>query len=355
MMRLLVGLSGLALIAAYAPVAMGPVQDAAIVEKGFPKKLSDYGFFADLPKQVPVDSVRPYTLNAALFSDKAEKRRFLYVPEGQPVSFAERDGLLELPVGSALIKTFGYDNADGVFEPIETRLLLHRADGWLALPYIWDADGMDATLKVTGGRFDIDAPVGPAGARQIFTYSVPNKNQCKGCHERDGEVTPIGPKLRNLDNGMADESNQIGRWQQAGLLPDILPDYPVMPRFDSDSAPIGTRARAYLDINCAHCHNRQGPASNSGLYLSYQESDNTALGLYKRPVAAGRGSGGHEFAVHPGHPDSSIMLYRMSTTEPGIAMPELGRSMNDEQGVALIREWIASLEPARGAISKDDL
>ncbi|WOE76055.1 SO2930 family diheme c-type cytochrome [Alterisphingorhabdus coralli] len=344
MIRAFLAVSALLLVGAFAPAALAPVQDAAITEKGFPKKLSDYGFFAVLPEQVPADGVQPYVLNAALFSDKAEKRRFMYVPAGQEVSFASRDGLLQLPVGSALIKTFGYENEAGVFEPIETRLLLHRANGWLALPYIWDEDGQDATLKVTGGRLEIEAPVGPDGARQMFTYSVPNKNQCKGCHALGGEVTPIGPKLRNLNNGASDSSNQIIAWREAGILPNRFPDHPIMPRFDTKDAPIGERARAYLDINCAHCHNRQGPASNSGLYLTYQESNDTALGLYKRPVAAGRGSGNREFAIHPGQPEASIMLYRMDSTDPGIAMPELGRSLIDDQGVALVREWIASLE-----------
>lgn len=357
MKRLFVALSGLALIAAYAPRAIAPVQDAVISQEGFPKKLSDYGFFADLPQQTPAQNVRAYTLNSALFSDKAEKRRFVYVPAGQTVSFAQADGLLQLPVGSALIKTFGYLDAAGEYQPIETRLLLHRANGWLALPYIWDADGKDATLKVIGGRLNVEAPVGQDGAREMFSYSVPNKNQCKGCHARDGTVTPIGPKLRNLDNGGDDRTNQIALWQKAGLLPAVLPDHPVMPRFQDVNAPIASRARAYLDINCAHCHNREGPASNSGLYLSYQESDATALGLYKRPVAAGRGSGGREFAVHPGQPGSSIMLYRMDSTEPGIAMPELGRSLTDEQGVALIRAWIASLTPKTASLpaKKDSL
>ena len=64
--------------------------------------------------------------------------------------------------------------------------------------------------------------------------------------------------------------------------------------------PVAQRARAYLDVNCAHCHNREGAASNSGLYLGLEESDPTAIGLFKRPVAAGRGRGGFEFVIEPG-------------------------------------------------------
>ncbi|MDF7777395.1 hypothetical protein P1X14_19215, partial [Sphingomonas sp. AOB5] len=58
------------------------------------------------------------------------------------------------------------------------------------------------------------------------------------------------------------------------------------------------------------------------------------------PVAAGRGSGGGEFAIAPGHADRSILIYRLESTDPGIAMPELGRATVHAEGAALLREWI---------------
>lgn len=64
----------------------------------------------------------------------------------------------------------------------------------------------------------------------------------------------------------------------------------------------------------------------------------------KRPVAAGRGAGNRDFSVLPGHPEESILLYRMDSTEPGIAMPELGRSSVDHEGVAVVRRWIAEMK-----------
>ncbi|MBL0967083.1 MAG: hypothetical protein IBJ05_09720, partial [Blastomonas sp.] len=113
---------------------------------------------------------------------------------------------------------------------------------------------------------------------------------------------------------------------------------------DPSTGSLDQRARAYLMVNCAHCHNPKGSASNSGLFLNYgAAADRTTTGVYKRPVAAGRGSGGREFAILPGQPDQSIMIHRMASTEPGVAMPEVGRSMVHEEGVALIRAWISSL------------
>ncbi len=316
------------------------VNDAVIMGDSKPQQLSEFGFFADSVAQNPVATVQPYTLNAPLFSDYALKRRFAYIPAGQQATIGE-NGRLIFPVGSALIKHFGYENGDGrAFKLIETRVLLHRADGWVALPYIWDDDGADATLKLAGKRVPVTF-TDSAGQVRAISYAVPNMNQCKGCHALNDAIMPIGPKLRNMDDGQ-----QIGAWTARGWLPRDLAAFKTMPDYDDTKFPVDLRARAYLDINCAHCHNRAGPASNSGLFLGYEEQDPVALGIGKRPVAAGRGSGGHDFAIAPGNPDASILFHRMRSTDPGVAMPELSRSLPHTEGLALIRAWIARMDAA---------
>jgi hypothetical protein len=119
---------------------------------------------------------------------------------------------------------------------------------------------------------------------------------------------------------------------------------PVWAGYTADS-PAEPFARAYLDVNCAHCHQPGGGASNSGLDLRWEQADPHAIGIMKRPVAAGRGAGGHDFSILPGQPDTSILLYRMDSAEPGIAMPELGKASEDHQGVAVVRRWIAEMNP----------
>ena len=323
---------GLASLAA-AQQARGP-DDAIITTDALPLKLSAYGFFADLPARTPAARVMPYTLNTPLFSDYAEKQRYLYLPAGTQARY-EPEAVLALPVGAALIKTFGYKQ-DGAFRPIETRLLLHRAAGWIALPYVWDADGRDATLKRAGTRIPV-AFTDPSGQRQAISYAVPNQNQCKDCHALAGRITPIGPKARNLNDGA-----QLQRFAAAGLLDRVPADAPRLARWDDASAPLADRARAYLETNCAHCHNPAGAASNSGLFLDGRQADATARGVAKHPVAAGRGSGGRIYDIDPGNPDNSILLYRMASTEPGIAMPELGRTLPHAEALAMLRAWIAT-------------
>jgi hypothetical protein len=112
-----------------------------------------------------------------------------------------------------------------------------------------------------------------------------------------------------------------------------------------DAAPLELAARAYLDVNCGHCHRPGATASNSGLDLRWEQQNPHAYGINKRPVAAGRGAGGYLFDIVPGEPDHSILPYRMSTVEGGIAMPEIGKSTVDEEGLAVVRNWIAQMKP----------
>ncbi|MFM5917645.1 MAG: SO2930 family diheme c-type cytochrome [Novosphingobium sp.] len=304
------------------------VRTDLILGSDFPQKLSDYGFFFEPNASTPNLGVKAYRLNTPLWSDGAEKLRFVYIPQGKQAK-AQGEGLLDLPVGSALIKTFKFDG-----KLIETRVLLHRADGWVALPYVWDADQQEARLTLGGKRIEL---AGPGG--KPISYAVPNKNQCKECHGVNGQVTPIGPKAYNLSVAWLTDLNEKGLLDQVPTVTHRIPLWE-----DRDHVPAADAARGYLEANCAHCHNPDGAASNSGLYLGWQQSDPIKLGVGKRPVAAGRGSGNLEFDVVPGDPAHSILYYRMASLEGGIAMPELGRSALDPAGLAAVQRWIGELK-----------
>src|SRR5690606_5381795 len=97
-------------------------------------------------------------------------------------------------------------------------------------------------------------------------------------------------------------------------------------------------------INCAHCHRAEGPARNTGLYLTFAEGDPYKLGVRKPPVAAGRGSGGLKYGIVPGEPEESILMHRIESLDPGVMMPEVGRKMRHEEGIALVRDWIKAME-----------
>lgn len=311
------------------------------------ERLSQYNFFTgDLPElNANVEArVLPYDLNTALFSDYALKKRFVYVPEGSVIPF-DTTNVLDLPLGSALIKHFYYENTDGSENHIETRLLIRQADGWQAETYAWNESQTDAERTLIGGTKNLAQEIN--GISQNFNYLIPNQNQCKNCHAYDGELTPIGPQIQNLNKDYGydfGEANQIDTWVDRELLASPnLTNVPNWPTLDPGSGSLNDRARAYLAVNCASCHRREGSAANSGLYLEYFNDEELSLGIWKTPVAAGGGSGGLTYVIHPGDADQSILLYRMIADEVDERMPEIGRELIHEEGIALIREWINSL------------
>ena len=339
---------GLALLlAACGERSVGP--NARVILAADPAaKLSDYGLFANAKASAPAEGVRPYDLINPLFSDHAAKHRYVYVPKGEAAAY-KADTVFDFPVGAVLVKTFAF--APDMRDPalgerfIETRLLIRKTDGWVAYPYIWNADQSEASYAPIGGRKQIET-IDETGHTLAINYAIPNRNQCKECHQAGGVFEPIGPKARNLNHVGPAGINQLEDWSARGLLrgapaPDAAPK---LPRVADPGADIGLRARAYLDINCAHCHKADGGASNSGLFLGWNETEPRGWGVHKRPTAAGKATGNNFYVIEPGHPEQSIMVSRMEATEPGMRMPELSRSTVDAKGVALIREWISGLK-----------
>ena len=306
--------------------------------------LSDYGFFQGALKELePAENVVPYDLINPLFSDYAQKDRFVYVPEGT-VTYRSQ-GVLDFPQGAVLIKNFSYTMASGETRHIETRLLRKTELGWQADTYLWNQQQTEAELHISGASVEITYKNHKNELVDI-KYLVPDKNQCKTCHSVSGEIELIGPSARNLNVNTSGGSNQLQLWQEAGIL-EALPDLSQVPDLvsaDDIQASLADRARAYLDINCGHCHNPLGSARNSGLFLHYDEDDPFNLGYCKLPVAAVSGKGGSKYVITPGNAATSIMWYRMNSNRPSERMPELGRTTVHQEGVELIQKWIDSLE-----------
>lgn len=316
-------------------------------------KLSEYGFFqGNIADHIPADGVLPYQLNTPLFSDYAEKLRFVQLPEGATIPYNDQE-VLDFPLGTTIIKTFYYPldarKPEKGRQLLETRLLIHQEEGWEALAYHWDDSQTDAYLEVAGGDKKV-VWVNEAGKKQKFEYSMPNVNQCKGCHSYEGAMRPIGPSVRQLNGDFPYQDgsmNQLDKWAGANWLVG-LPTQEKRPQIavwdDPTSGNLDERARAWLDINCAHCHNPKGPASTSGFFLDIHQDDPSVYGVLKTPVAAGRGSGERDYDIQPGDAKASILFYRIDSDDPGIMMPELGRKLIHKEGVELIRDWINAME-----------
>jgi len=321
-------------------------------------RLSDYCFFEGEPSKQATrrsEGVEPYDVRSKLYSDESDKFRFIVLPDGETIEYAEAEPW-SFPDGTIVIKTFYYPNdardPGAGRQLLETRLMIKRAGEWEPEVYLWNEEQTRAERHQIGTDVQVSW-TDEDGQERSTNYRVPHVNDCKNCHARDNQIELLGPRTRQLNRtfeyGASGEKNQIVRFDEKGMLepspassPDELPRL-VDPKNESED--IRDRALAYMQGNCAHCHNPTGGASNSGLYLGVDAESDRELGVCKQPVAAGGGTGGFEYDIKPGYPEESILIYRMKSSEPGVKMPELPLRTVDQFGVDLLSEWIGQMEP----------
>lgn len=325
---------------------------AVAVYRAAPRRLSEWGLFGGrMAEQRPAAGVIPYELNTTLFSDETSKHRFFRLPAGSPIRYRPA-GAPEFPEGTVISKTFAVPRAVGIAEGgermIETRIQVRKESGWYGFSYQWDDEQTDATLVLGGGVKDLEWR-GQGAEVHSNRYEIPNANQCLSCHSENGKFVPLGPTAGNLNREVETPQgagNQLAYWQKLGILIELpgLEGVSRLPRSeDPHSGSVTDRARAWLDVNCAHCHRPEGSARTTGLDLRMGQTDAGRYGVLKAPVAAGRGTGGRKYDIVPGEPDESILVYRMESTEAGVRMPNLSRNRVPTHGVELVREWIRSM------------
>ncbi|WP_370086161.1 SO2930 family diheme c-type cytochrome [Ekhidna sp.] len=326
------------------PMVLEEVSLGAKEMDDYPKYLSEWKLYQQPMRELEPahDRMFPYTINAALFSDYAFKARFIKLPDGEKISYRVNE-VLDFPIGTILIKNFYYPSdfqkPDDARRILETRLLIHEAEEWKAIVYRWNDEQTQAERLILGEQVPVEWK-DKEDVLQRINYSIPSQPQCKSCHDLGGKLTPIGPSARQLNR-----DNQLINWNEEGWI-DLKENIqlPKLTDYENVNEPLDLRARAWLEVNCAHCHRREGPAKNSGLYLLASQTDLYRLGVNKPPIAAGKGSGGLKYSIVPGNPDQSILVHRIESLEPGEMMPELGRKLTHREGVELIREWIEEMK-----------
>ncbi len=332
-------------------------EPAACVPKDGPlpfDNLTDYCLFeGPLSDLVPAERVIPFDVTAALWSDHAEKQRLLVLPPGEKIRFDEGEEW-QFPMGTIMVKTFSFRedfrDENSPRKTLETRLLLLGQEGWTGEVYRWNDEQTEGKRIIAGERVPITY-IDESGETFNEDYIVPNQNQCKSCHERNDTITFLGPFTHQLNRDVMIEGaskNQLTHFAELGLFDAPLPSAAAeLPAFTDPfgGGPLDDRARSYLHANCSHCHRPGGGGGPSGLVLLAWEKNLAKNGACKEPAAAGAGTGGHSFDIVPGSPEESILIYRMSATDPDIKMPELPNRIPDKKGIELISQWITGLTP----------
>lgn len=312
--------------------------------------LSEYHFFTgDLKNLTPHEDLLLYKPNSELFTDYARKTRYVWLPENAKANYTYENTPLNLPIGSVLIKIFYYDetqlNSDKKI--IETRLMILKDEGWIFANYKWNEEQSEA-------YFDMSESTIPLSINHLnetinFDYKIPNESQCMSCHSINNELVPIGIKPIHLNYTLTypdGNENQLNRWIQRGKLEDNLPDgINAVVDYSDISKPISERARAYFDIQCAHCHQTGGEAISTPLNLSYHQTTflkNMGVCVDQPHPIPGVLKNGK--IVDPQNPENSLLYLLMNTDDTYLRMPRLGRSTIHREGVQLIEEWINSLE-----------
>ena len=335
--------------------------------KSFPRTLGQTGLFASVKNQAPAPGVVPYSINAELWSDHATAERWLAVPDRGRV-VVDESGRWKAPEGSVLARTVSLELERGNPKSrrrLETQILHFEEGSWRPYTYAWDEDQADATLADAEGgsrTFRIKDPGAPGGER-VQTYRIHGRSECVLCHNPWVELkttvygrqsaSPLAFHTAQLDREVGSEGasrDQIQAWRGSGLLDAPASSSPRrMPRlanpYDRKASP-EARARSYLDVNCAHCH-QFGAGGSANIVLSATASLDRTKALGARPMQGGFGIDDARI-ISPGDPEGSVLYYRMAKLGGG-RMPRIGSALVDEAGVELIREWIESLPRSPGS------
>ncbi|WP_369999304.1 Ig-like domain-containing protein [Winogradskyella sp.] len=308
--------------------------------------LSEYNFFeGDLKDLNPTFGVIPYDLISPLFTDYAKKERFLWLPNGVSANYIDDHSPLQFPEGTFIIKNFYYKNVqpNNSTKILETRIMYKKPTGWDFANYVWNDEQTEAFFTNQGSTVNISWLEGEGV--KTTDYRIPSRAECFTCHNQLDNPTTIGLKPQNLNKDYDYNEglvNQLRKLTEIGYLDSELPiDIATTVAWDDASQSLEDRVRSYLDINCAHCHSDNGHCNYRPMRFEYQFTDNLEnIGVCVEPETQFIPN---SYIVKPNDTDLSILYYRLSTADESFRMPLLGRTINHEEGIALVEEWINSL------------
>lgn len=283
-----------------------------------PERLSETGLFVDVAADLVADDVIAYEPRFALWSDGAEKRRWIRLPEGT-IDTADVDDW-RFPVGTRLWKEFVRDGVR-----VETRVLDHLDDDrWVSVAYVWNADGTDAVQTPDG----LDDAHGTP-------HDVPPAADCQACHGGRKSFV-LGFSAVQLAG-----SDVLDRLITDGRLSDPPPAPPEFLGDDLDQQALGA-----LHANCSHCHNQDRPEAEGARCYDPEEDFDFSL-PYGATLADAPALETATDQLSPGDPDHSTILDRISRPRNRSAispsMPPIANEEVNDEMVDVLTRWITRL------------
>lgn len=319
----------------------------ATADGPIPRLLSGTGAFKDVRGLVPAGGLIPYDLIVPFWSDGAAKTRWVAIPPAGKIKFAST-GEWVFPPGTVFVKTFEFATNEArpdLLRRLETRFIVCDSTGGVyGVTYKWRPDNSDADLLTTNAT-DLISITGSGGTR-TQTWYYPSRQDCLVCHTANAGGV-LGVKTRQLNRLLAYPSgvtdNELRAWNHAGLFAppideDSLDALPRLARSDDTTRSLEDRARSYLDANCAQCHRPHGTVA---YFDARYDTPLAQQGLIDGRVLIDERID-HPHIIAPNDVWRSLLYFRASSEE-GIKMPPLARNRVDQNGMALLRQWIESL------------
>ncbi len=333
----------------YRPPLTG-VAMPATVSGTLPGTLTATGLFTNAANLTANTALVPFGVNSPLWSDNAQKQRWVGLPGSAKIGFAP-SGEYTWPGGTVLVKHFELvtNESTGAKRRLETRVLVLDAAGTngYGVTYKWRADNTEADLVADAGQDEAITITQAGGGTRSQTWHFPARSQCLQCHTTTAGFV-LGPKTRQLNGGYAyptgRSDNQLRTWSylqmfSAAVSEGAISGYAKTVKVDDTSATLELRVRSYLDANCANCHRPGGtPAAWDARYDTPLFDQNIIDG----PLRDALGISGAKVVV-PQDVPKSVMHLRMNSTVSTQQMPPLARNVVDTAAVSTLAQWIGTL------------
>jgi glucose/arabinose dehydrogenase len=307
----------------------------------------------------PPRGALPYDVQNPLWSDGAEKQRWLSMPAG--VARYAETGPWRFPEGTVFIKKFAMALDERQPErrrDLETRFLVAGSGGeYYGITYRWNAEGTDAEAVLTRKEEELEI-IGVDGQPRKQTYVYPGPFDCMTCHN-DETGSVLGVRTEQLNQPVSGwrrwlRDNPLVAWSRQGVLDTALNEAaaaraPHLVPLDDESLSVQDRLRSYWASNCAMCH-----GSGPNIRANWDARWSTPFekqGILNAALENGERVEGERMLI-PGDPARSALFTRSTSTSATLSMPPLGRRRVDPTYARLLEEWITSF-PADQAHATD--
>lgn len=308
------------------------------------------GLYAEGSCDVLAVGVRAYQPRFVLWSDAADKERYIYLPPGTQIDTTDPDNWV-FPTGTRIYKNFLHDGVR-----LETRVLEKHGTGtgpasWYMRAYAWNA-AQDRVTEVQDADISVRSNV--LGTQ----HDIPSQAQCIECHSGVLDTSNSFSAIQlNHDLGGLNLQMLVAE----GLLTTpIALDQARIPDTMGAGAPDPAAAAAlgYLHSNCGNCHRHTPgapsdcltPACRSGLRLwvdvgtaSIDATDTWTTAVGVRGTFFDPDAPNALCRIHPGATDTSTVVFRMMSRGDSSQMPPIGTELAHPEGIATVTAWIAGL------------